>query len=425
MKKATEERLKEQMKPLSLREDLLNERQRRNLSILEAIKRFGPISKTDISKLSGLNIVTITNYIENFLRSSIIFEKEYDVSTGGRRPVLLDLNHKAGYVIGVGINLLDTVGIITDLNGNVIHRAKIDCAGTSAKDVSNSISSVIRQLLDDNKVSKDKFRGIGIGLAGVVNKKTGTVRWPEKSKQKGYAYTSVYLPLRDMIQKEFGLQCVVDNDATVACFGEQWLGMDASIDNLIYMFSGVGCGIMINREIYRGATGSAGELSIFNPDENSISGCDFGSCLLKRWEVDLGLVNEAKNILGQKDLAAQEDSKIFQLAECEINDIKLIHIFQAAQLGDELAEHLVSEAGKRLGVKIAYLVNLLNPQLVIIGGGIEKAGDKFLDVVKETVSKWAFEEMASAVKIVPSRLGEDSVALGAASLVVRNIFTQI
>ncbi|MFC1703502.1 ROK family protein [Candidatus Omnitrophota bacterium] len=414
------------MKPLSLREEMLNERQRKNLSILEAIKRFGPVSKTDIGKLSGLNIVTVTNYIDHFLRSNIVFEKELDISTGGRRPVLLDLNDRAGYAIGIGMNLLNTVGVVTDFDGTVVHRVEKESLDLSSKEIAQSLIEVIRQLLNANAISKDKIQGVGIGLAGVVNNKTGSVRWPEKLAGSNCSYASVYLPLRDMIKNEFGLSCTLENDATVACFGEQWLGMDADVENLIYMFSGVGCGIMINREIYRGTTGSAGELSIHNAKDDLPSKCDFGSpCLMKRWEADLGLVNEAKVILGGKGASKYKDSKIMELAGAETDSIKLMHIFEAAKQNDALAGILVERAGKLLGIKIAYLVNLLNPQLVIIGGGIEKAGDKLLDAVKETVSRWAFEDTAGAVKIIPSRFGEDSVALGAASLVVRNIFTQI
>jgi len=98
----------------------LSERGRKNLFILDAIRRRGPISKTDISSLIGLNVVTVSNYVDEFLRHKIVFEKEYDISKGGRRPLLLDLNPEAGYAIGIGANLLNTIGVLTDLAGRVL-----------------------------------------------------------------------------------------------------------------------------------------------------------------------------------------------------------------------------------------------------------------------------------------------------------------
>ncbi|MFC1594531.1 ROK family protein [Candidatus Omnitrophota bacterium] len=410
------------MKPLTMKEEWLNERQRKNLSILEAIKRFGPISKTDISKMSGLNIVTVTNYIETFLKSNVVFETELDISTGGRRPILLDLNSKAGFAIGVGMNLLNSVAMVTDLDGNVIHRVKKDSFGLSAKEVADSIVAIVDEVITSSRIDTQKLQGVGVGIAGVVNNKTGSIRWPEKIENKSCSYISMYLPLKDMIEKQFKIPCILENDATVACFGEQWLSSEMDIDNVIYMFSGVGCGIMINREVYRGTSGSAGELSIDNPQEESLLNCDFGSpCIAKRWEADLGLVRATQSIL-KDNSAIRKTSIILQAAGGQLESIKLAHIFQAAKENDPLATSLLEMGAKRLGIKIASLVNLLNPQLVIIGGGFEEAGDAFLDTVKETVSQWAFEEVFTAVKIVASRLGEDSVALGAASLVVRNVF---
>jgi predicted NBD/HSP70 family sugar kinase len=413
------------MKPASLKGEVLSERARRNLAILETIRRSGPLSKTDISKSVGLNIVTVSNYIEDFLRQRLIFEKELDVSTGGRRPVLLDLNADAGLAIGIGLNLMDMVGVLTDLDGKVLVRAKRDNPGAPVNQVVDCVLSIIREILEKSAELRDRIKGIGIGIAGIVNKNTGTIRWPEKLSSRGYTYSSIYLPLKDIVEKEFSIPCIVENDATVACFAEQWLVLDHQIENVIYMFSGVGCGLMINHQIYRGATGAAGEVSVFNAKEDGLFNCVAGSpCFIKRWEADLGIVEGARQALKAKG-GSQSSSAILEFATGKIEEIRLVNVFQAARQSDQLALDLIRQAGRRLGIKIAFLVNLLNPEIVIIGGGIEEAGNVFFDVVKETVSRWSFEEMAESVKIIPSGLGENSVALGAASLIVRNIFAQL
>lgn len=395
------------MKEFSFRGENLSERSRKNLFILDAIRRRGPISKTDISSLIGLNVVTVTNYVDEFLRHKIVFEKEFDVSKGGRRPLLLDLNKSAGYSVGIGVNLMDTIGVVTDLSGKILYKVKRGKSGSTSREVVDSIMNTAAALLDEARTCRPKIKGIGIGIGGIVDASREKVRWPEKVNC-GYHYMQVTVPLKDMLEREFGLPVMIDNDATLACFGEQWVSLDADIKNLVYMYSGVGSGIMINSEIYRGANGCAGEVSIHNDKKES-------PFFLERWEADLGILSDyRKRMEWKKGKSSVAPS-----------DINLKGIFEAARQGEELAVDVVRDAGRRLGIRTAYLVNLLNPEMVVIGGGVEEAGMVLIEEVKNAVTEWCFEECANAVKIVPSRLGEDGVALGASGLVTRKIFADI
>jgi glucokinase len=209
----------------------------------------------------------------------------------------------------------------------------------------------------------------------------------------------------------------------MACFGEQWLSQDPQIKNLLYMFSGVGCGIMIDGEIYRGASGCAGEISIYNSrgKNNGDFSCKAADpCFIRRWQADIGMVDVAK-----KEVTSHKDSKLWELCNKSTDKLELKHIFEAARLDDNLAADIIKKAARKLGVKVALLVNILNPQLVIIGGGLEEAGIPFIDEIKHTVSEWSFEEASSSVRIIPSRLGENAVALGAANFIVWEVFTNV
>lgn len=399
------------MKDISFKNEIFSDRARKNLFILDAIRRRGPISKTDISSLIGLNVVTISNYIEDFLRQKVVFEKEYDISKGGRRPLLLDLNASAGYAIGVGVNLLSTIGVVTDLSGKILCKVKSEKSGSAAKDVVDSVMAALQALFEKTGTLRPKVRGIGIGIGGVVDSRREKVRWPE-SVGHGYHYADVTVPLKDILEREFRYPVMIENDATLACFGEQWLALESDIKDLVYMFSGVGCGLMLNNEIYYGATGSAGEVAIHNDKKET-------PYFLERWEADLGIREDYLRRSNWKKVLAKG-------AEVKIPEaISLAGIFEAAKRDEPLAVDVVREAGKRLGVRVAYLVNLLNPEMVIIGGGIEEAGLPLIEEVKVAVGEWCFEEAANAVKIVPSHLGEDAVALGAASLIIRHVFAEI
>lgn len=410
------------MRESDLEGTALSERERRNIEILEILRKRGPISRPDISKEIGINVVTISNYVDDFIKHNYVFEKELDVSEGGRRPVLLDLNPQAAFCIGVGLNLMNMVGLLVDLKGNIVTKTQIARPKASVKEISECLLELIREILRRSKEYAPYLKGIGVGIAGLVNKKTGTIHWPQKMDHY-YTYASVDIPLKELIEKEFSLPTLIENDATSACFGEHWFDLERGLRNVIYMFSGVGCGIMLNGEIYTGTHGYAGEVSIYNFREQDLFNCQAAQgCFLKRWEIDLGIVDETKRLLSEnKEAAAQ----FFKLTSSNINNVDLKSVFIANRAKDAIASAALQGAAKKLGIKIAYLVNLFNPEVVVIGGGLEEAGDDFLNKVTLTVKDWAFREITEDLKITYSRLRENAVALGAASTVMQRVFAKL
>jgi predicted NBD/HSP70 family sugar kinase len=410
------------MRGLNFQKEVLTEKERRNIDILEILRRHGPISRPEISKEMGINVVTISNYIDEFIRRNLVYEKELDVSEGGRRPVLLDLNSQAAYVIGVGLNLMNMVGVLVDLKGNIITKTQVSRPRASVKEISETVLEIVREIIRRSKDYIQDIKGIGVGIAGLINKQDGSIHWPQKMDHY-YTYASVDVPLKGIIEKEFNLPVLIENDATAACFGEHWLDLAQGYKNVLYMFSGVGCGIMLNGEVYRGAQGYAGEVAISNFKEQDLFSCQFAnSCFIKRWEVDLGVVDDIRKLLaGDKEKAAG----FFKLTGSNSDNVDLKSVFIAARQQDELAIAALAHAAKRLGIKVAFLVNLLNPQVVVIGGGFEEAGVDFLNRVATTVKEWAFREVTEDLKIVYSQLRENAVACGAASLVMQKIFAQV
>ncbi|MBP7216120.1 MAG: ROK family transcriptional regulator [Candidatus Omnitrophica bacterium] len=399
----------------------LTEREKRNIEILEILRRNGPISRPDISKQIGINVVTISNYIDDFIKHNFVFEKELDISEGGRRPVLLDLNPQASYTIGIGLNLMNMVGLLMDLKGNIVSKTQIARPQATVKEISECILEIVREILRRSKDYAGDIKGIGVGIAGLVNKKTNTIHWPQKMDHY-YTYASVDIPLRELLEKEFNLPVLIENDASAACFGEHWFDLERGLKNVIYMFSGVGCGVMINGEVYTGTQGYAGEVSIYNFKEQDKFNCDAArGCFLKRWELDLGIVEEIKELLtADKEAAAQ----FFKLTASHSANVDLKSVFIAQRAKHPLALEALKRAARRLGIKVALLVNLFNPEVVVIGGGLEEAGDEFLTEVTATVKEWAFREITEDVKIVYSRLRENAVALGAASMVMQRMFAR-
>jgi glucokinase len=238
-----------------------------------------------------------------------------------------------------------------------------------------------------------------------------------------YVYESVDLPLRELLEKESGLPVLIENDATCACFGECWLDSKSNYKNALYMFSGSGCGIMINGEIYTGKNGYAGEVTISNYKDRSMMKCQNGDdCYLSRWETDLGITRQVRDAFSADPSAA----KVFSEKTCvQPQDMDLRSIFAAARSGEPVSREALGIAAGKLGVKISYLVNLFDPQAVVIGGGLEEAGDEFLNKVNSTIRDWSFREITDGLKVSYSQLRENAVALGAASLVMQRVFARL
>lgn len=391
-------------------EEMMSDRERKNWAILDLIRRKGPITRTEISKETQLNIVTVSNYINNYIQKGLVIEGGLDVSSGGRRPVMVELNPKAGFVLGVGLDLFNIIGIVTDLQANVLVKVKKPRPRGPEDTIIDNIVDLVDELVRKSELEPSKIKGLGVGIPGIVDRRVGTIRWPN---QIGSIYIST---LKSLLEQKFGIPTFIENDATVAACGERELELESGVQNILFMYSGVGSGIIINGQVYRGASGCAGELGIPNLTEEEKK--RWGG--IARWEADLGLTSRAIEAIKNG-----EKTKILDIANGDINKITMKTVVEAAKEGDELATRLVEEAGVELGMRIAYLVNFLNPEVVVIGGGIERAGAVLLDSIKRTVRARAFEEVANVVRIVPTQLGEDSVAMGAVSLVIQEIFTHV
>lgn len=404
------------LKQVLLKDRILTDKERKNLAILEVIRKNGPISRTDISKATELNIVTVSNYVNHYIKKGLVIEGELDESTGGRKPVLVELNPKAGYIVGVGLNMLSMVGILVDLEINVIKELKRERVPENSEAVIQKMVDLAEEIINQTDIDKAKITGVGVGVPGIIDERGRTIRWPQSLGDKDI---SICLSIKDTFEKRLNTPTIVENDANAAVLGEKWLGLDREVRHMIYMFSGVGVGILINGEIYRGATGAAGEFGIASAKESREEAFQIAT-QLGRWEMDLGMVHEAR-----ERLEKGEKSLLREIAGGDLKKLGFKDIVRAVKEKDPLALRVVEGGGASLGKKVAFLTNLLNPEIVVIGGGVEDCGAPFLEVVKSTVKDWAIEEASSRVSIIPSAFGENAVALGAVGIVAREIFAQV
>lgn len=392
----------------------LSDHEKKNLLILETIRRKGPVARADISRLVDLNNVTVTSYVDQYLKKHVLQEAGVHISTGGRKPTLVDLDATRAFAIGVGLNAVDFIAVLTNLKGKIIHKVKIERTAQTNQRPVETILAVIELLIKESNVDVSKVHGVGIGVPGIVNQNNGTVRWPKGLLNQDLAITA---SISNQVYERFKLPAILDNDANTAVFAEQWVSENGlNVDSAAYLYSGSGCGFLLDGHIYRGHTGSAGEFLFDLSKEDPIAWLQ-AAVETGDWVIDLGITYHAR-----KDLAKHPKSSLHQLCGGQAEKINLSMVTEAAEAGDPFATEVLTQTGAALGQKAALLVNLLNPELIIIGGGVENAGIILLDAVRQRIRECAVPEAAEKTRIVPSRLGEDAVPLGAAALVIQNYF---
>jgi predicted NBD/HSP70 family sugar kinase len=396
---------------------VVQDRQRKNLAILELIRKKGPISRADISRALGLNIVSVSNYLDFYINKKMVLEVGFDVSSGGRRPELLELNPKSAYIIGVDISPERIKAVVTDLQVNAVSSASVARPDTSIEDLPGHVIKVIEEAVDKSKIDIKSIKNIGIGMSGIIDYISGTIHDTDPNRKRT---KTGLLKFSKAIEQKFYIPVYIGNDASCAAFGEKTLNPSSDVDNLLYVYSDVGLGIVTQGEVYCGSSGCAGEVQlVFGSLQKDEKNAMKEYVHMRPWGVDLGTVAEAR-----KAIEKGVSTDILKLANGDKDKIAKENVVEAARKKDKVATEIVAAAGANLGVRVAYLVNIFNPDIVAIGGGIEKAGEVFMDAIRETVKRFAFEEPASLVKIIPSILEDNAVVLGAAALAAREVFIE-
>ena len=400
--------------------DYLTDRERKNIILLDVIRRNGPIAKTDISRITQFNIVTVSNYVEHYIDQKLVVEKGLDISSGGRRPELVELNSEWGNLIGVEIGPTHILAIVSNLSPTIIHKLKVKRPEGHMEVVIAEAVKLVRKVINESKVPMEKIKGIGLGISGVIDRSAGTIRDTDPLRGKT---VGSYSTAKGILEKEFRVPVSVGNDASLAALAEKKLSLRIDDENVLYFYSDVGSGIIANNDLFWGSSWSAGEiqLNLENieglPIEPWVEKTDF----FKSQGLDLGIAQRTREALKKEP----GKTKLLDAVGKDLEKIDAPMVYEAAKKGDAFAVGIVEEASCRLGLKVAYLTNFFNPEVVVLGGGVEKGGELVLNMVRRVVKQLVMEEASGIVKIILSRLGEDAVAYGAVCLVTQELFAEV
>lgn len=372
--------------------------------ILEMI-RFTPggISRAEIARQMDLTRAAISTIVDDFLKAELVREAEAGPATGGRRPILLEINPRRGIVAGVDVGATHLGLVITDFNAHVIGDLEVPFdIRTGPEAALPEIDNRLRELAVSLGCSFEDVLAVGVGVPGPVVADTGAVSAPPI--MPGWDD----FPIRDRLQSLWNVPVSLNNDAELGALGEWAYGAGRGERHLAYIKvgSGVGAGLLLDGRIYRGVTGCAGEIGHITLLENGpLCSCGNRGCL----EAIAGGAAIARK--AQEAVRAGRRTQLGALTPVEAITAK--EVASAARLGDLVSQQIVAEAGSYLGIAIAGVVNLFNPGMIIVGGGISQMGDLLLEPLRQTVRERSLRSAAQAVRITSAMLGRRSSGMGA------------
>jgi len=378
-------------------------------NIVAFLAASGPSTIAELTAALHISIPTMTKLVGELVDDELVAENGKIETTGGRRPNIYGLTSSAIYFAGVNIGRDNVQFLVTDIQNNIIASAEnTDFELEDTEACLARICTMISEFVDNCGVERDRIMGMGVCITGRVNPKTG----------RSYKYfTWSDTSLTSIFQKATDIPTILENDTRARCYAEYNAGAPQDGENILYLHlgRGVAIGIVADGKLFYGKSGFAGEFG-HTPffDNEKICSCGKKGCL----ETELsGIAVEEKivdEIRGGNNTSLRE--KFERGEHIHVDDVVV-----AAKNDDTLSIEILEEVGEKAGKSIAFLINIFNPETVIIGGNISHAGDYIMLPLKASTNKYSLNLVYKDTRFRLSRMGQNAGALGAAMLMRNNI----
>jgi N-acetylglucosamine repressor len=363
--------------------------------ILNKIRLAAPISRAEIAKETGLTPPTVSTIVKELMEQGLVVESTLGSSSGGRKPKMLRIRTEGLFVIGVDAGPETVDCILTTLTGEVIGTVSCDLQVHTNHEFLVQLSQAVDYLLESYSVKREHILGIGIAMHGVVDAEAGIGQVAPILKLHN-------IPIKQEVESVFGVPVKVENDARAMALGESWFGKYDARETIVAVNigSGIGAGIIIQGRLLHGAAGLAGEFGHMSIDLNGeICACGNRGCL-QTFASGPAIAKRAGMISGKA-------------------------VYQAAVSGGPAARNILQETGRILGIGLINLIHLLNPDRIILGGGVMQSARYLLPTLEEEIKARALTGAAANTEILISELGERATALGAVALVLEELFAPV
>ncbi len=390
--------------------DQLFLREFNNVLILNALRSSGALSRAALADFLGISRVTVSRAAKDMLASKLIIETVRQVPSSGRPAVLLEIDPSGGGAIGVDIDVDFISIVLTDLLAGILWRRTIPSTPERPEPETIKLAeSLVAEAIAEAAARKLRLIGIGVALPGMVDAVAGKLIYAAYLQWSN-------LPLAARWQDRFGLPVILENEARAAALGEHYFGAGRGVNNMIYISAGrgLGGGIILDGRLLRGKGGLAGQIGHMKlSDNDAICGCGQRGC----WEAVAG-PEAVLQRLHQEIESTSSDPLALERVEPHTPLSKFTRVVYAAQQGDRLASAALRDMARHLGLGIASLINLFNPQLVVLGGALSPAMPLLQPILTSVIGDNALIQPLAVVRVTESSHGADAAVLGAATLVL-------
>ena len=377
-------------------------------NILNSIREAGRISRVEIAERTGQSPASVTNITADMLSEGLLLEEECGCKPRrGRRRIMLTLNPEAAYVAGVKISAFQISFAVVDFVGEVKSSLTMPIRVSERREttVADFIEDGVRHCVEDARLKMEDISGCGVAIAGFVDSASASCLWTPLKKGQ--------TRIRDLVAARLKMDVYLENDANAVTVASQWFGLGKGVDNflVVTMEHGVGMGIVVDGKLYRGSSGIGAEFGhmVLVPDGLPCR-CGKQGCI-EAYACDGCILRRAKELLGRRR------GPVPDLETLTIEDVTAM-----AKAGDAGLRKLFREAGTILGQGVAGLIQIFNPERLIVTGEGVRAGDLVFDPMRRAVKKYLNREQFKATEIVIQEWGDDDWARGAAGFVLSELY---
>ncbi len=387
-----------------------------NLSVvMNCLQERAPLSRAQLADVTGLNKATVSSLVAQLLQRYYLREIGLSTVSAGRPGVLLELNPGAGAIIGLEFGVDFLLLLLTDFKAQTLWRHEEKTGpDRPAPIVIRRARELLAEAFARSRNLGLPVLGMGVGVPGLVDVETGVVLFAPNLEWND-------VPLRDVLQRQFQVPVYVDNDANTAAVGERYFGVARNSDNFIYLGAGVGLGggIFIGGQLLRGQNGYAGEIGhvTMKVDDGLPCNCGNHGC----WETLVSQTSVLRRV--RQAIAAGQASSAAAIAG-DPDSVDIGRVLQAAEEGDEVARAALEDTARYLGIGAANLVSIFNPELVIVGGILSRAGSILLPIVAQTLRERTLYQLHDKTRVELATYGFDACVRGGVALVLDSILSQ-
>lgn len=383
-------------------------RQENRRLFLKLIWERSELSRAEISRITGMSRSTVSEIVAELIKFRFVYEKGAGNSCGGRRPIILKFNEDSYFMAGLEIGASHLEIALINLKGRLLAQQTINIdIDDKPNETLESAYQAIHALIATHNLNQSQFLGLGIALASPVNPKDEVIKMSPEIRPAWQNYD-----IHHFFRSRFQTAVFIENDANMGALAEAWWGEHADKESLVFikLGTGFGAGLVMNGQVFSGALGLAGEIGHMVIDYNStLSLRGIKGCLAA--------------YAGSAAILERTRQELQNFPSSSLNQEKLTidAIVQANQAGDSLAGKIVEEMGRYIGLAVVNVINLLNPGAIILGGKFAEAGPKLFTSISKEISSRVLWPALAKTPVSPSRLTSQSVAIGAATQVLKQL----